>query len=214
MDSRKLVRICERLLDDLHVRGASAKGLALAIGQGRMGKMQQGTVICLQGEPSDALYVIVRGTVDVELEDANGTPRKLTTLSAPAVIGAMGVMDRSPRSATCVATSHRPALVVELDLDTLDAVVARPDRVGSSLRRLIGASMAAHLGASFADAARLTREQRAASPRRRRRDPEQDESGMHEIDGLINRWNLDTSGLDSLEVVEVEAHMRRDGKAR
>lgn len=210
MDSRKLVRICERLIDDLGVAGASAKGLAVAIGQGKLGKVPEGTVICLQGDPSDTMYVVVRGTVEVEIEDTSGVPRTLTTLTAPAVIGAMGVMDRSPRSATCVATSPRPALVVELDLDTLDGLMKRSDRVGSSLRRVMGASMAAHLGAAYADAARLARvERQARQPR-----VEPDASGMAEIDGLIGRWNLDTSDLDSVEVVAQEAHMRRDGRSR
>jgi hypothetical protein len=60
-----------------------------------------GEVVVEQGAPSDALYVVVRGTLDV-LKD--GAPVAL--LAAPQTFGELGVLDAEPRAATVRAKTE------------------------------------------------------------------------------------------------------------
>jgi MFS family permease len=63
-----------------------------------------GTVIVREGEPADALYVLLDGEVEVTARGESGGPEhRLRTLSAPAYFGEIGVLERIPRTATVTA---------------------------------------------------------------------------------------------------------------
>ena len=69
----------------------------------------QDTAIFRQGEPSDSAYVIMDGLADVVLETANG-PVAVAELGRDALIGEMGVITGSRRSASIVTRSAVTAL--------------------------------------------------------------------------------------------------------
>jgi HEAT repeat protein len=67
----------------------------LAVGEIR----EKGEVVFKEGDPGDALYVIVRGAVEIR----RGADDVIAVLEAPDVLGEMAVLDESPRSATATA---------------------------------------------------------------------------------------------------------------
>jgi hypothetical protein len=63
-----------------------------------------GTAIVREGEPADALYVLVAGEVEVRSRgEAGGAERRLRTMRAPCYFGEIGVLQRIPRTATVTA---------------------------------------------------------------------------------------------------------------
>ncbi len=65
-----------------------------------------GISILREGEPADALYVLLDGEVEVTGRGEGGGPeRRLRTLTGPAYFGEIGVLERIPRTATVTALS-------------------------------------------------------------------------------------------------------------
>jgi CRP-like cAMP-binding protein len=65
-----------------------------------------------QGDAADAAYVILEGKADVVL-DAKGGQLKVATLAKNALVGEMGILSDTPRSATIVATEASSALRID-----------------------------------------------------------------------------------------------------
>jgi CRP-like cAMP-binding protein len=65
-----------------------------------------------QGDASDAAYVILNGKVDVTLESGKGTI-KVAELGTNALVGEMGILSDTPRSATVVAVGSTTALRID-----------------------------------------------------------------------------------------------------
>lgn len=98
----------------------------------------QGETIFKEGEPGDAMYVIVEGQVRIERRGA-ATPVVLATLKPGAFFGEMAVVDHTERTATAVAATDATLIVVpasELEL----LLKQRPDlgakMIGTLARRL------------------------------------------------------------------------------
>jgi ATP/ADP translocase/HEAT repeat protein len=68
---------------------------------------EAGDVVFREGELGDALYVVVRGTVEIRRGDD-----VIARITAPNVFGEMSVLDSSPRSATAVAAEGAQLLVL------------------------------------------------------------------------------------------------------
>lgn len=68
---------------------------------------EPGDVVFREGDLGDALYVIVRGAVEIRRGDD-----AIARLSAPNVFGEMSVLDACPRSATAVAVDGAQLLVI------------------------------------------------------------------------------------------------------
>lgn len=68
-----------------------------------------------QGDVSDAAYVVLSGAVQVILE-SNGTCLKVAELPRGSVVGEMGILTDSPRSASIVAAEPTEALRIRKDL--------------------------------------------------------------------------------------------------
>ncbi len=64
----------------------------------------RGDYVCLDGDPGQTLFVIARGSVDV-LKQVGERELLLSTLHAGELFGEMGLIDRSPRSASVRAAS-------------------------------------------------------------------------------------------------------------
>ena len=68
---------------------------------------EPGDVVFREGELGDALYVVVRGAVEIRRGDD-----AIARITAPNVFGEMSVLDACPRSATAVAVEHTQLLVL------------------------------------------------------------------------------------------------------
>jgi hypothetical protein len=65
-----------------------------------------GTAIVREGDPADALYVLLDGEVEVTARgEAGGPERAIRTMTAPTYFGEIGVLARIPRTATVTALS-------------------------------------------------------------------------------------------------------------
>lgn len=82
--------------------------------------MAAGDLVFAQGEPGDALFLIVEGTVKVHRGE-----RELTRLGLRDVFGEMAVLDSEPRSASVTALEDSVVLKIARD-DFRDILVERP----------------------------------------------------------------------------------------
>jgi len=81
-----------------------------------------GVAVVAQGEPSDALYVLVAGSVEVTVGDRGGR-RVLRTLVAPAYFGEIGLIHSVPRTAT--VTTVQPCRVWRIPADAFLSAAAQ-----------------------------------------------------------------------------------------
>lgn len=106
-------------------------------------ELAEGEVLCREGAPGWELYILLRGRVRVEKTGPEGDAVYLGSVSAPAILGQMAILDRSRRSATCVAEGT--ALVVVMDQPRFDALVRSTEPEGHTLRRLLLSSLTRQL---------------------------------------------------------------------
>ncbi|MCG8548464.1 MAG: cyclic nucleotide-binding domain-containing protein, partial [Alphaproteobacteria bacterium] len=67
-------------------------------------RYEAGTTIFEQGEPGDALYILLDGMVDALVkQQPTGRDIRVNTMTSGAVFGEMAILDPQPRSATIVA---------------------------------------------------------------------------------------------------------------
>jgi MFS family permease len=96
-----------------------------------------GTVVVHEGDPADALYVLMTGEVAVTCIEG-GSTRALATLAAPGYFGEIGLLERIPRTATVTTLSnvtlHR--IDGESFLDALTTTPASPAFAESARLRL------------------------------------------------------------------------------
>ena len=95
-----------------------------------------GEILMLEGEPGDAFYVIVEGTVRVQKGE-----RPIRSMTAGGFLGEVALIDRRPRTATATCTTDCRLLVVERHefdrlLDTFPAIERRVR--ATIMRRLRG----------------------------------------------------------------------------
>ena len=103
MKPEMLQPLARRLLSDSETRGALATELARALARSRPVSWLDGEELCTEGESADALHVVMSGQIRVLRADVHGVLQELVTLTAPVLVGHMGLVDGSPRSATCRA---------------------------------------------------------------------------------------------------------------
>lgn len=72
----------------------------------------KGQKLFSQGDAADAAYVILDGKADVVLDSKEGQ-LKLAELGRNALVGEMGILSDSPRSATVVASEPSSALRID-----------------------------------------------------------------------------------------------------
>ena len=88
-----------------------------------------GDVICREGDPGDALYIVVEGDFDLTLrDDPTQPPQLLSHLKSPSSFGEMALLTGEPRSATVTAMTQGILLRLErsrfLDLVQREPLIA------------------------------------------------------------------------------------------
>lgn len=86
---------------------------ALAYVSERVG-FDDGKIVCRQGEPGDAAYLIIEGEADIVLEGPAG-PVTVATLGANDLVGEMSILTSEPRNATVRARGRLIALRIGKD---------------------------------------------------------------------------------------------------
>jgi NTE family protein len=129
-------RPCDYLAATPVFAGVSASALAMLDAAAGWVQLAGGTTLFAQGDEADALYVLVRGTLHVIVEDAAGAAHSVEYLEPGALVGELGVLLAEPRSATLRAL--RDAELVRVPRDTFIALLASEPALGASIARLLG----------------------------------------------------------------------------
>ncbi len=128
-------------LDDLTLADAMK-----VVGYMRPKRIQAGTVFIHEGEvrQNDYMMLVLEGDIAVENELPGLSESMVVNIIGPGhLIGEMGVLDGSPRSATCTATTDIAAAV--LSRTALMRLLKDEPRVGARLLLAISTRMAERL---------------------------------------------------------------------
>src|SRR5262245_33461711 len=82
------------------------------LGRGRILALRAGDLLLCQGEASDAAYILIEGSASIRIETNYGRVN-LSTVSAPTLVGEIGIFTGVPRTATIEATT--PLRVLRID---------------------------------------------------------------------------------------------------
>lgn len=97
-----------------------------------------GDVVLTEGEPADAMYVVLSGAVRIEKSGV-----AVAALEPGAHFGELALLDGAPRSATAVMTSA--GRLLRLRRDALDEVTDQDPGIAVSILRTFAATLAARL---------------------------------------------------------------------
>jgi MFS family permease len=84
-----------------------------------------GEAVVREGEPAEALYVLVEGEVEVTARGEAAEEQPIRTMSAPCYFGEIGVLERIPRTATVTALTDLRLLRIDGDA-LLEALTSIP----------------------------------------------------------------------------------------
>lgn len=104
-----------------------------------------GDVLLRQGDPSDALYILLRGRLTVSIHDGE-TEKFIGEIRRGETIGETGLVMGAPRNAT--ARASRASTVARIDAESFDRLLQQFPHLGLAIARSL-----------------ITREQRNAGPR-------------------------------------------------
>ena len=96
--------------------------------------LSTGETVIRQGDPSDALWVLVQGELAVSAIRSDGVAVELPDVQAPGYVGELGLLDRTVRSATVITkTECRMLRVPGTDFSAaLEASAPSPSMLGSA----------------------------------------------------------------------------------
>jgi CRP-like cAMP-binding protein len=213
MKPEDLRPVARQLLRTYQVRSTRSRNLALALAKGDITTWNQGDVLCNEGEPSNSMFVTIEGEVQVLKRDAFGVPKELAVIPAPSMIGQMGLVDGSSRSATCVA--HSTIKGITISKIVFNALLQEQSPEGSAFRHLLISTMMGQLSSANVKISGLVddmvEEQTADIPRENT--AEANKEKLMKIAGVLDGWDVKAEEIEDVKFVEDE-DMRRTREAR
>ncbi len=143
MDRTLIKKHLETLLSAWSFPGMAAEPLIPVMEACVSGWFAPGKVLCQEGEAGDRMFFLFAGSITVRKKNRHGHDETLTTITAPALLGHMSVLDRSPRSATCIVGER--AYVGILMESVFNRFCEERGPSGTVFRRLILASLSRQL---------------------------------------------------------------------
>jgi CRP/FNR family transcriptional regulator, cyclic AMP receptor protein len=92
------------------------------------------------------MFVILTGGVSVLRIGFDGIQRPLATLSPPCLVGHMGLVDGSTRSATCIAAGHVGGITIKKD--RFSQLMSEGSPGASAFRQLVLSAMMSQLSST------------------------------------------------------------------
>lgn len=86
-------------------------------------RLPGGELLFAEGEPADALYMLVSGALGVSVHGSDGAQRRVARVFPPETIGEMALISHAPRSATVVAL--RDSVLLKLTRSGFDRLAER-----------------------------------------------------------------------------------------
>jgi CRP-like cAMP-binding protein len=231
MDAESLRPVARTLLRTYQVRSARSKNLAIALSKGTACSWGDGEKICEEGGASDSMFVIIKGSVRVVKKDIKGIEKELATLPPPSMIGQMGLVDGSLRSATCLASGEVGALLISEHVFNQLRTEASP--AGSAFRHLLLSTMMSQLSSAnqkirdlISDMENEQNQSTKAEEKPTTTDekepvaePQKPKGSSSErllkIAGVLDGWNIQEEDIENLDVELYEDEdMKRTREAR
>src|SRR6266513_343794 len=89
-------------------------------------RLAESEVLCRQGDPGDALFIVTGGRIRLSTTDPGGNEKVLTYFTDGQFFGEMALLTGAPRSATAIAETDSQLLVLQKrDFDVLLATHAQ-----------------------------------------------------------------------------------------
>ena len=98
-------------------------------------ELEVGEYLFRKGDPSDAMYFVESGLVDIELPLAGGKLLRLKKTGAGTVVGEMGLYTQTPRSASIVAAG--PCVLYKLSAERFRLIQAKAPTLGAAIHRMV-----------------------------------------------------------------------------
>ncbi len=135
MDTKNLLRTTEMFF------GLTDEELDKVAGICRKRRYTGGEVITRQGEPGDALFLVVEGFVEVILPTpGDAADQVLVHLGSGQVIGEMALIDGGPRSATVRALTD-PTIIEVIRRGDFERLCEQDTRIGYLVMRNLAADL-------------------------------------------------------------------------
>jgi CRP/FNR family cyclic AMP-dependent transcriptional regulator len=116
-------------------RSLSPEGLATAASLLRDIHLKKGQVLFQRGDKAGALFVIIRGTIEISAADTSGHRIVLNYLGPGQCLGEISILDGQPRSANAAAATA--CHLVSLQSETVDELNREYPEFGLGLARLL-----------------------------------------------------------------------------
>jgi len=186
MELSELKRVSHDLLVSHPSRGVKPAALTEVLQSLEINEFGDGDLLCSEGDPGDSMYFLLFGSILVTRKDAGGVDRELVTMSAPALLGHMALVDNSPRSATCRAAGT--TRVAQLDRRMYNTMLSESSSRGTALRRMLLTSLTCQLENATGRLRRLISGASGANESPKAKAPESAERELMNISGVLNGW--------------------------
>lgn len=113
-------------------RGVDAKKLKLLAFASERMSYERGEQLFAQGDVSDSAYVILKGAVAVSINTSDG-PFQVAEIGSGAIVGEMGVLSGSARSAT--VTAGEPTVTLNIGKDVFFDLIKEFPAIAISVMR-------------------------------------------------------------------------------
>jgi CRP-like cAMP-binding protein/CO dehydrogenase nickel-insertion accessory protein CooC1 len=98
-------------------------------------RLAEAEVLCRQGDPGDALFIVTGGRIRLSTTDPGGNEKVLTYFTDGQFFGEMSLLTGAPRSATATAESDSQLLV--LDKDAFDQLLASHAQIMREMLKVV-----------------------------------------------------------------------------
>jgi CRP-like cAMP-binding protein len=98
-------------------------------------RLAEAEVLCRQGDPGDALFIVTGGRIRLSTTDPSGNEKVLTYFTDGQFFGEMSLLTGAPRSATATAESDSQLLV--LDKEPFDQLLASRAQIMREMLKVV-----------------------------------------------------------------------------
>jgi CRP-like cAMP-binding protein len=98
-------------------------------------RLAESEVLCRQGDPGDALFIVTGGRIRLSTTDPNGNEKILTYFTDGQFFGEMALLTGDPRSATATAETDSQLLV--LDKQAFDQLLANHAQIMREMLKVV-----------------------------------------------------------------------------
>lgn len=98
-------------------------------------RLDESDVLCRQGEPGDALFIVTGGRIRLSTTDPSGNEKVLTYFTDGQFFGEMALLTGAPRSAT--ATAETDSQVLVLHKEAFDRLLASHPQIMREMLKVV-----------------------------------------------------------------------------